>query len=442
MFVIHWSETIISFIQMRIFFNILLGIITINSCLGQEKTKGLIFTPQSELKGIPLASSPFSGKEFPANVDLSNNLPRPGDQGNQASCVGWALGYALKSYQEKIETKKSYYFSPAFIYNQINGGRDGGAKIVDGLNILSQKGACEWNHMEYSQFDYSVQPSHQALTSARKYRIDFWRRVNVRDIKEVKAQINAGYPVVIGVNVDQGFENINKYFKDNVWDKSIGTQMGGHAMLVVGFDNYKQAFKVINSWGTNWGDGGYGWIGYSHFNNVVREGYVAKDAINQEAPGNPIVDPNIFDPPSPTQDLVVTFYNTEVIHNVSSWSTGKGMRINGVIDIPEGVGNNFSIVAYFYFNSCKCPVKNSLDYNYSDIYGNAATTTKTYSIQSGIHQATWTLFIPYNTFSLQSGYYYGNTYYYRRTFMYATPQIFVDGFALATGQSINFYVDR
>jgi hypothetical protein len=47
--------------------------------------------------------APGSNPTLPSSVDLSRDFPLPGDQGNQNSCVGWALGYAIKTYQERVE---------------------------------------------------------------------------------------------------------------------------------------------------------------------------------------------------------------------------------------------------------------------------------------------------------------------------------------------------
>lgn len=51
--------------------------------------------------------------------------------------------------------------------------------------------------------------------------------------------------------------------------------VGGHTMTVVGYDDtrYGGAFEVINSWGTDWGDGGFTWITYDDFDRFVKEGY-------------------------------------------------------------------------------------------------------------------------------------------------------------------------
>lgn len=39
-------------------------------------------------------------------------------------------------------------------------------------------------------------------------------------------------------------------------------------MLVVGYSDQYQAFKLVNSWGEGWGDGGFVWVDYEAFENV------------------------------------------------------------------------------------------------------------------------------------------------------------------------------
>ena len=57
-------------------------------------------------------------------------------------------------------------------------------------------------------------------------------------------------------------------------------------MLVVGYNNLHNAFKVVNSWGVDWGNAGFVWIDYQAFENVsntsaafrvINEAYVTYD---------------------------------------------------------------------------------------------------------------------------------------------------------------------
>ena len=272
-----------------------------------ERKFGLIPSTKEELLGIPLASTPYSGTELPKSVDLSPNLPPPLDQGNQNSCVGWALAYAVKTFQEKVEERQplltpegridgNRVFSPGYVYSQVNNGRDGGCKYPDALRIVAEHGAAPWSAMPYDAAKPYEQPSAAAHAAARRYRIDYWRQVNVQDARELKAHLNGGYPVMIGARVDEGFKNLG----NTVWSAASGAVLGNHAMVVVGYDDAASAFKLINSWGPSWGQGGYCWVSSQHFLKVVNEGYVAKDARNGPAPA---VEP----PPDPQPDVPPVF---------------------------------------------------------------------------------------------------------------------------------------
>lgn len=248
---------------------------------------GLRLLAPEELRAIPLAELPYAGFSLPEQVDLSPQMPPPGHQGHQNACVAWVSAYAVKTYQEKLEQRHllirqgqpqwQHIFSPAFSYNQINQGRDGGATLVDALNLLSAKGALPWAEMPYDPDNYTRQPSAAQRGQARHYRIAYWRQVNVADPQELKAQLHAGYPVMVGALIDEGLWQLKKQQR---WHKARGKSLGGHALVVVGYDEQRQAFKIMNSWGTDWADGGFGWIDYRHFRRVAREGYVAKDAVN------------------------------------------------------------------------------------------------------------------------------------------------------------------
>ncbi len=257
----------------------------------QEKSKGLVFATAEQLRGIPIASSPYSGDEMPNSADLSENMPPVGNQGMQNSCAAWALAYAVKSYQEKVEERVPFYsgssvdnnriFSPAFLYNQMNNGRDGGSSLIFSMNLLSEQGCVPLSEMPYNSSDYLTLPSPEMKTKAKQYRIDYWRQVNFQDPREVKAQINAGYPVIIGTKIDKGFEEIgNSGENPCIWKQYNGTDFNGHAMVVVGFDDHLKAFKIMNSWGSQWGNDGFCWISYDFFPVCVQEAYVMKDAQN------------------------------------------------------------------------------------------------------------------------------------------------------------------
>jgi len=78
-----------------------------------------------------------------------------------------------------------------------------------------------------------------------------------------------GNPIVIGILVYDGFDNPQKingeYFYKDYEERGY---RGGHAIVVVGYDDNRGAFKIINSWGTNWGNEGNGY----HYDVLVEFG--------------------------------------------------------------------------------------------------------------------------------------------------------------------------
>lgn len=50
-----------------------------------------------------------------------------------------------------------------------------------------------------------------------------------------------------------------------------------HAMALVGYDDNKNAFRIRNSWGTDWGDEGSIWVDYDFFiDNFCTEVFMAE----------------------------------------------------------------------------------------------------------------------------------------------------------------------
>ena len=64
---------------------------------GQYET-GLIFATEEQLNSLPAV--PRYRAYLPESVDLSYRFPRAGAQGNQGSCVGWAVAYGARSYYD------------------------------------------------------------------------------------------------------------------------------------------------------------------------------------------------------------------------------------------------------------------------------------------------------------------------------------------------------
>ena len=222
-----------------------------------------------------LLGAPGAQPTLPSKIDLSANFPTPGNQGQQGSCVGWATAYAAKSYQEKVEMSWSlnspeHLFSPAFIYNQINGGQDNGSSIVEALRLITGRGAATLATMPYTDRDFTTQPKPTAFEEATKFKAARFQTVN--GTAGIKAALASGQPVVGGIGVFPASFRLQG--ANSIYNAALGSYGGGHAVAIVGYDDnrYGGAFKIINSWGTDWGDQGYFWLPYSFAFTPVKQG--------------------------------------------------------------------------------------------------------------------------------------------------------------------------
>jgi hypothetical protein len=221
---------------------------------------------------------------LPESVSLLRFAPDRQNQGKQGSCVAWSSVYAARTIVEAASTGQSgnsTAYSPAFVYNQI--GLEGcqGAYIQNAMEFMTNKGVVPFSAFPYDDNDCSRQPSSSMTSSAAQNRMHGFTRltdgagvegINVRAVKEHLAK---DAPVVIGMMVGGSF--MQDMMGKELWTPTNEdrSQMGfgGHAMCVIGYDDRKQAFQIMNSWGPDWGVNGVAWVRYADFKEFVREAY-------------------------------------------------------------------------------------------------------------------------------------------------------------------------
>lgn len=217
--------------------------------------------------------------KLPKQVDLSESMPYPGNQGNQNSCTGWAVSYAVKSFQENREhgwgLTPEKLFSPSFVYNQINEGKDEGATLLSAMEFVKERGTVPISVMPYTEKNFHEKPQAFAEKIADSFRSLGHRRIREKDVNQVRAFLASGEPVVMVIKMDDGFLKLNA--ANPVYKKAQGDFRGYHAMVAVGYDDHKKVIKVLNSWGEGWGDKGYGWVAYDFWKQVSMRTYVMYD---------------------------------------------------------------------------------------------------------------------------------------------------------------------
>ncbi len=249
-------------------------------------------------------------------------MPPIGNQGHQSSCVAWSAGYYYKTWWEKYKhqgdsgwdtSNAEFEYSPAFIYNQINGGQDNGANFQDAFQLFQEKGAVDIAQFPYDQTNYTRQPDGIQSEAALQYRIpdasgtfgyffahNFGGGPYGNDILPLKNLLAGGKPLVLGIPIFDDFPDygtprsevyVSIYNAGNPVDwRSVnagGNFYGGHGVCIVGYNDnadptqtdpdQRGAFLMLNSWGGSWNYGGKVWMSYQFVKDWVAEAWSMVD---------------------------------------------------------------------------------------------------------------------------------------------------------------------
>lgn len=207
--------------------------------------------------------------KFPPRVDLSSVMTFPlYDQLNLGSCTAQAIAAHLEFNQIKQGKKKRFAPSRLFIYynerameGTVN--EDSGAEIRDGIKSVNKLGAPAETLWPYTISQFKVRPPKKAYADALKNQTIAYQRVSV-GVATMKACLAQGYPFVCGFTVFESFESTTVERTGIVpMPEKNEYVLGGHAVLCVGYDDATSRFKCRNSYGKDWGLGGYFEIPYA-----------------------------------------------------------------------------------------------------------------------------------------------------------------------------------
>lgn len=130
------------------------------------------------------------------------------------------------------------------------------------------KGICAEELMPYNPNCYNIGPSAEAIEDAEACRVLEAKNVNPT-LKDIKSALADGHPVVIVSRIFNSFSDTRKGFvrhpsKEEVADGAQPEKHGNHAMVVCGFSDKQRVLVVRNSWGEEFGEGGYCYIPYTY----------------------------------------------------------------------------------------------------------------------------------------------------------------------------------
>lgn len=277
--------------MIRSYFTVFLCLLA-TSIYAQQRGMGAKFNVQT-INATPqkVALSYRSFASLPASYSLEKYAPTPGDQGNHGTCVAFANGYSIATilYAKTHEiTDKNvinkYAFSPTFLYEQIKSTTDKdcqeGSDPVNAIVAMMDKGEVFMKTMPYTcgapltsaikseAVNYKIKDAAILFTAKGMSKDDVYYKQPAEMISITKKALSEGTPVSGGFTLPESFFKI----KSAVWtsdptEASKDWKHNGHAMAIIGYDDHIAggAFRILNSWGSQWADGGFVWMKYDDF---------------------------------------------------------------------------------------------------------------------------------------------------------------------------------
>jgi C1A family cysteine protease len=186
--------------------------------------------------------------------------------------ISYSSSYALTSALEYYINLNNNYkdnLSPDFIKLNLPKGA-----IEDELAFLATNGTVSAAILPYSATN--LPPS---VNAALKYKISNYLKLfqattrPQQKLYDLKKAIMRGNPVIVELQVTNEFKNLKQV---RLWNAAEGdkTPAGTHFLVVVGYNEDTKTVELLNSWGREWGSGGYIRMGYDDFGALAVNGYV------------------------------------------------------------------------------------------------------------------------------------------------------------------------
>jgi C1A family cysteine protease len=223
---------------------------------------------------------------IPASKDLRTDWWKVGDQGSSGSCVGWATAdsvlrwHFVKSGRLKQQERLSPRFiwmaskeTDQFISQPTTFIEIAGTSLKSALDVSRKYGAVREQVLPFASGKLFTGEEEAFYARAAQFKISSYFNLSLRrpaDMEEWRRWIATKGPILTRLNVDRTWHDADSN-AGNLDAYTPETAGGGHAIALVGYT--PDRFIVRNSWGTSWGDRGFGYASLAYAQDAFTEAY-------------------------------------------------------------------------------------------------------------------------------------------------------------------------
>jgi hypothetical protein len=225
-------------------------------------------------------------KELPTYVDNRPEVARIMNQNPEGSCTGHAVCAAAEFHYwrrlgERVDLSQRWAYRKARENDPWPGENYHGSTTRAAVKAWAYFGICEetfWPYDPYQirddspDFDlvgWEGDPQPGALENALKYPLQSYRRCITP--YEIKHAIHEYGLVIVGALVHSGW---NIWGEEKISYSESVQEWGGHAFILIGYNEESKIYHMSNSWGEEWGKNGFAEYSYDDANDNIRDAWV------------------------------------------------------------------------------------------------------------------------------------------------------------------------